>query len=273
MTSVSVPNVREDEDLLPLIAQASFEDLSILYGYVTDNGNGRLSLDTAILSKLVAANARGNFEESDKLLLVHEIQLFGGNSILNLARGQGVPYRVILEDVASRLKVTYSSEDAVSIIENNVLVTVAARAWEKMSDEEKADFVKSAGLHIGLGIGPAALTAVIAAIRTAGFAAYKLAAVIANTIARQLLGRGLAFGATAPLMRGMSALAGPIGWAITVVWSAYDLASPGYRVTVPCVIQVAYMRKKQFSSVCASCSAPNALGEKFCSECGNKLTA
>lgn len=267
------PNVREDEDLLPLLAQASFEDLSILYGYVTDNGDGRLSLDSDILTKLISANATGKFDKNDRLLLAHEIQLFGGNSILNLARGQGVPYRTILEDVASRLKVVYSAEDSVSIIENNLLITVASRAWAKMSEEEKADFIKSAGLDIGIGIGPAALAAVIATIRTAGFAAYKLAAVVANTIARQLLGRGLAFATTAPLMKGMSTLAGPIGWAITVVWSAYDLASPGYRVTVPCVIQLAYMRKRQYSNECSACNAPNAMGVKFCSECGNKFSA
>lgn len=269
----NIPQARQDEDLIPLLLAANPEDLGILCGYITDNGNGRFSLDNAIMSKLVAAEARGSFNEQERLLIAHEIQLFGGNSILNLTRGQGVFYREVIEDVAARLKVTFATGDPVSVIENSILVTLASRAWEKMTDEEKADFVKSAGLDIGLGIGPAALAAIIAAIRAAGFAAYKLAATLAHTIARQLLGRGLAFGATAPFLKGMSVLAGPIGWAITAIWSGYDLASPGYRVTVPCVIHIAYMRKKLQAVICSSCGVPNGPDAKFCSECGHRLVA
>jgi uncharacterized protein YaaW (UPF0174 family) len=266
-----MPNARDDEDLLPLVLSASVEDLGILCGYITDDGKGRISLDNAVMSTLVAASARGKFTEQEKRLIVREIQLFGGNTFLNIGRGKGILYREIVEDVASRLKVTYASGDPVSILENAILVTLAGRAWEKMTDEEKRDFVNSSGLDMNIGIGPAALTAIIAAIRASGFAAYKLAAVLANTVARQLLGRGLAFGAAAPFLQGMSVLAGPIGWAITAVWSAYDFASPGYRVTVPCVIHLAYMRKKMLSLVCAGCGAPNAPEAKFCSECGHRL--
>lgn len=266
-------NAREDQDLIPLLLAASPEDLGILCGYITDNGAGRISLDNSIMSKLVAASARVVFTEQDRHLIAQEIQLFGGNSILNFALGQGVVYREILEDVASRLKVTFAVGDPVGIIENSILMTLAARAWGKMNDEEKADFVKSAGIDVGLGIGPAALAAIIAAVRASGFAAYKLAAVLANAVARQLLGRGLAFGATAPFLQGMSVLAGPIGWAITAIWSAYDLASPGYRVTVPCVIQISYMRKKMQSVICSSCGVPNGPDGKFCTECGHRLVA
>lgn len=268
-----MPMAREDEDLIPLVLAASPEDLGILCGYITDNGKGRISLDNSIMSKLVAATARDAFTEQERLLIAHEIQLFGGNSILNRMRGQGVVYREVLEDVASRLKVTFATGDPASVIENAILVTLAARAWGKMTDEEKVSFVKSSGIDMGLGVGPAALAAIIAAISASGFAAYKLAAVLANTVARQLLGRGLAFGATAPFLQGMSVLTGPIGWAITAVWSAYDLASPGYRVTVPCAIQIAYMRKKMQSVICSSCGVPNGPSAKFCPECGHRLVA
>lgn len=271
-TTIKNLKFREDNDLIPLLAQASFEDLSILAAYITDSGKSRISLDSNSFDALCAASNRGKFEESDWLLIAREIQLFGGNTILNLVRGQGVSYRVVIEDVASRLKVTYSAEDPVGIVENNILLTLAARAWEKMSDKEKEEMVEAAGLDIGLGVGPVALAAVIASIKTAGFAAYKFATVLANTIAKQLLGKGLSFATTGTLMKSMTYLTGPLGWAITLMWSAYDLGSPGYRVTVPCVIQLAYMRKKQNLVVCTSCSAPNAIGAKFCSECGNKIS-
>lgn len=272
VTKLKNSKFRDDVDLTPLLAQASFEDLSILAAYITDSGNSRISLDSDTFNALCAATSRGKFEESDWLLIAHEIQLFGGNTILNLVRGQGVSYRVVLEDVASRLKVTYSIEDPVGIIENNILLVLAARAWEKMTDKEKKEMLEAAGLDMSLGVGPAALTAVIAAIKTTGFVAYKFATVLANTIAKQLLGKGLSFATTGSLMKGMSYLAGPLGWAITLMWSAYDLGSPGYRVTVPCVIQLAYMRQKQKIVACPTCDSPNVLTAKFCSECGNKIS-
>lgn len=264
--------VRTDDDLIPLLSAASPEDLSVLVDYVTDSGNGRLSLENAVMSKLISAKARNGFTENDRLLLAHEIQLFGGNTLANIARGgQGVPYKEISEDVASRLKIMHRSEDPVAVLENALLETIAARAWEKMTDEEKAAFVKSVGIAKTVGIGPGALAAIIAAIRASGFAAYKFATVVANTVARQLIGRGLAFGATAPFMSGMSVLAGPIGWVVTAIWTAFDLTSPGYRVTVPCVIQIAYMRKKWQSVACSACGALNGSETKFCPECGNRM--
>lgn len=37
---------------------------------------------------------------------------------------------------------------------------------------------------------------------------------------------------------------GPIGWAITGLWTAISLAGPAYRITIPCVCHVAYLRQK-----------------------------
>ena len=44
------------------------------------------------------------------------------------------------------------------------------------------------------------------------------------------------------LTKTASLLTGPIGWVITGLWTAIDLAGPAYRVTIPAVIQVAYLR-------------------------------
>jgi uncharacterized protein YaaW (UPF0174 family) len=37
-------------------------------------------------------------------------------------------------------------------------------------------------------------------------------------------------------------LAGPIGWVISGIWAAYDIAGPAYRVIIPCTITIAYLR-------------------------------
>ena len=82
-------------------------------------------------------------------------------------------------------------------------------------------------------------------MRASGFLAYQLAVVVANGVARAVLGRGLTFAANAALTRLLGILVGPVGWAITGAWTAIDLASPAYRVTVPCVVQVAAIRHEQ----------------------------
>src|SRR5690606_3931956 len=155
---------------------------------------------------------------------------------------------------------------------------VLEESIERMSDQERKELFESLGGNF-TGTGPLMMASIQAAIRASGFAAYKLAAVVAQASAKAILGRGLAFTTTAPIMRGISAFAGPIGWAVTGIWTAFDLASPAYRVTVPCVVQIAYMRQKSFSEEreehasnnCPQCATPIASGAKFCGECGQRL--
>ena len=42
----------------------------------------------------------------------------------------------------------------------------------------------------------------------------------------------------------MSILTGPIGWVITGLWTAIDIAGPAYRVTIPAVIEIVVLRQK-----------------------------
>ena len=77
-----------------------------------------------------------------------------------------------------------------------------------------------------------------------GFKSYQLTLIIANAIMKALFGRGLTLVANSTLTRIMAILTGSIGWAITALWTMIDIAGPAYRVTIPAVIQVAYLRKK-----------------------------
>jgi len=72
-------------------------------------------------------------------------------------------------------------------------------------------------------------------------------------------------------MRGIGIALGPIGWAITAVWTFADLSSPAYRVTVPAVIQIAYMRNKIIAqksfAACPNCESVIDRSAKFCPNC------
>lgn len=263
-----------DPDLDPLFAQADVEDLSVLIDHLTDKGDGRFALSADACRMLVEGQASGALSDDCRNLISTELRSFGGNSIMNLMRGgAGVPYREILGDVADHLKVNYNKRSDVLSTESGVLLKVMEQALDKMTAEERDELLKELGGKLS-GAGPTTMAVLQSAIRASGFAAYKLAAVVAQATSRTILGRGLAFGATAPLMRGISVFAGPIGWAITGAWTAFDLASPAYRITVPCVIQVAYIRQKSLNAgqtCCTECGGHIRQDDKFCSSCGQPL--
>ena len=57
-----------------------------------------------------------------------------------------------------------------------------------------------------------------------------------------ILGRGLSLAANATFVKALSVFAGPIGIAVTALWTIMDIAGPAYRVTIPCVILIAAFR-------------------------------
>ena len=61
---------------------------------------------------------------------------------------------------------------------------------------------------------------------------------------KAILGRGLSLAGNAALTRTMSVQLARIGWTITGLWTAIDIAGPAYRVTIPAVIHVAVLRQK-----------------------------
>lgn len=91
----------------------------------------------------------------------------------------------------------------------------------------------------------AMVTALQIAIRRGGLYGLSWSMNLANVVARQAIGRGMAAFATGSVLsRSLSVLTGPIGMAITAAWTAYDVAGPAYRVIVPAIIYIAYLRRK-----------------------------
>ena len=262
-----------DPDLDLLLSSADVEDLAVLIDHITDKGDGRISLSAATCKVLVDARKAGQMDDACRALIAEELQRFGGNSVVNLFRGgAGISYREILRDVAGHVSASTSPKSDCVQLESAIVATMMDQAFAKMTEQERADLFAEFGAKYPPGAGPAAMAILLVAIRASGFGTFKLAAIVANAVARAMLGRGLALGATAGVMRGVGAFAGPIGWAVTAVWTVFDLASPAYRVTLPCVIQLAYMRQKTLFFSCPRCHAPTDGTKKFCGECGAPLT-
>lgn len=266
-------SVIQDADLADVLSSASSDDIKLLIDVITDNGKGRISLPSSVCRRLSEAK-EGEVGDYERAMVAEEITRFGGNSLMNLFRGgSGVPYKELLSDVASHVGTSKPGSGDCAQMEMAIIAMVVEHSVCRMSEEDKVTFFESMGASYRPGMGVAAMAALIASL-SAGSSAYRLAAVVASATMSSLVGRGVVFAGGAAMSRGLSVFAGPVGWAITGIWTAFELASPAYRVTVPCVIQIGHMRQRMLlNGRCPECHASTPAGSKFCSTCGARLVS
>jgi uncharacterized protein YaaW (UPF0174 family) len=235
---------RKDPDL-EFLAKLDSDSLNdLVYCLVHDkDGNVRLTeeLTTNETYKASTPDHKQYWE-----LIAAEIQCFGGNTFATMFRGgKGVLYKEVLQDVCDKLKVNYNSDATVEKIEQNMLMKILTDAVEKMTPAELKELADSVGIkNANLLTSEAMLGVFQAVFKAGGFKSYQLTLIIVNAILKALIGRGLSLAGNVALTRTMAVLAGPVGWVITGAWTAIDIASPAFRVTIPAVIQVAALRQK-----------------------------
>lgn len=284
--------------LTSLLSVAEPEDLCILTDYITDSGAGRLSLDSDVNKKLSGCGKHKLFVQADRQLIGKEILLFGGNSIANIYRGflnktivgnlvsgalpdvnDTITYAELVQDVAKKSGTQFSESESIEDIEQAILLRIFKQAFDKMSETERKSTLDDLGItslgalrSIGL-----STTAGASAKAVLTLASLNVATLVASAVSKQMLGRVAFTGAAFAGSRAAATLAGPIGIAVATLWTLADLSSPAYRVTLPCVVQLAYMRQKYLadlnSNKCPNCSTENLPKAKFCSECGDPLTS
>ncbi len=231
---------RYDDDLNPVLEKSTDEELLPLVDYCLKKLSNGIDSDERF-----KANPQNPTSYVD--LIADEIRLFGGNTFANLARGGvGVPYKEIVCDVADKLKVSYNKASSVERIETLILQKVFEDSLERLSEEEKEEALKELGV-VGIPVGASATIIVQALLKMGGFKSYQIALIVANSVAKFLLGRGLSFAANASLTKALSVFIGPVGWVISSLWMLVDIAGPSYRTTIPCVIHIAALRQKQNS--------------------------
>jgi hypothetical protein len=228
---------------LGFLVEANNDDLRILVDYLTKNSNGESRLTEGLTSK---DKYKIYYPDSIHEMLpeaVHELRLFGGNTFANIYRGGvGVSYEEILTDVCKKMKVSFNQHTSIEKKEQYLLQKVFDDSIADMSEDELSELMKDMNIPTTSFGKQAMLAALQTAIKQSGFMFYKMSVIVANQVARMVLGRGLTFATNAGITRGVSMLAGPVGWAITIAWTAFDIAAPAYRVTIPAVIHIAYMR-------------------------------
>lgn len=232
---------RNDNDL-EFMKNCTSEDLAVLVAILTKDKDGSARLTEELTgSKLYKIHNPNHQKYWD--LIAAEIQCFGGNSFMTVLRGgEGVLYREVLTDACDKMKVNYNSSASVEVIEMNLLMKILTDSMEKMTPDELREMASALDLKTTDFSKQAVIVALQAGIRLSGFAAYQVALIVANAVARAVIGRGLTFATNATITRLIGVAAGPIGWVVTALWTAFDVAGPAFRVTMPCVVQIAFLR-------------------------------
>ena len=149
--------------------------------------------------------------------IAHHLRRFGGNTLVNVPRGEGPSYQEIVQDVADKLGVEYEYDESLEETEKKILREVVRRASnsDEVSEQEKM-----------------AIEDLIKAFEETGRKNrdFEVALDIVIAIAIRLFLRRT-------LLR---AILGPLAWALIVI----DIAGPAYRVTIPGVCLVARLRLK-----------------------------
>ena len=259
-----------DNDLNPVLEKASNKELDILHDIIMTKSTEMLTVEEAY--KLHSPDHKQYVD-----LLAKEVRDFGGNTFANVARGfEGPAYHEVVCDVAKFIKAPFSKDQDIATVEASILATILAKASENMTEDEKQAILESIGKSNKSWMGGASVMAFQTLFRAGGFASYQLMLIVVNAIVeaavkRGLLAAGLSFGANAALTRAMAIGVGPIGLAVTGLWTLVQLAGPSYKVTIPSVALVAMLRARQKAVECGTCGAVLHESFRFCSECGNPI--
>ncbi len=229
-------------ELVRVLSESSNEDLEYLVNYLEKAGF------TETLTQSPGYRAHNPNHSMYVAEIAHHIRLFGGNTLVNFFREEGPPYEEIVRDVANKLGVDFNYDDSVEQVEMKILLKKIKKAFDEgMSADEQKEFIKACeqeGINkkdFRTGFPMAALLAQLA-VQSSGFLAYQIAVIVANSVAKAFLGRGLKVATNnAALRRLIDPYLAYLWWSLSPIIA---LAGPAYRVIIPCACHVAYLRRK-----------------------------
>lgn len=229
---------------LEFLKSCSDEELGNLFDILVYDKDGETRFTESLTTSEDYKNFGRKYSKYWKTI-AGELQQFGGNTVVNLVRRNGVKYDEILNDVLDSLKIKYDKNSDIVERENKLILFCFEKMLEGMTDEEKFKLAKEMNLEIIDFKTQTMIATVQTAFRMGGFFSYQIAVIVANYVSKMLLGRGLTLAGNAMLTKGLSVFMGPIGWAVTGAWTVVDIASPAKRVTIPAAVIVACLRKSK----------------------------
>ncbi|MND89315.1 hypothetical protein D3C80_813670 [compost metagenome] len=214
-----------DKKLLAQLLAAHPQEIDVLVDVLTDHGKGRMGLEASIKQKLVMARHNPKVDRYPLALLQtlkEELQAFGGNSAMNLARRvlgrSAVPYEEIVDDVYRKLNGNSPENKPLERKEMDIALALFGNGWFGLPVEKRLERC------INIKVLSGAFSLNEALYKESGD---RLATLSASNIAQ--------LGAT---YVGLIAKAG---------LNVHSTAAEAYRVTVPFVAQMGWIRLRQMA--------------------------
>lgn len=231
---------------LTFLNRASNDDLLLLCDIVTKEEDG--SYRTTETLSATHSYIRNYPDNIKKMLpeLIHEFRLFGGNSVLNFFRGEGPEYSEILRDVVNKCKVSLDgATNKDEHVELLLLSKLINDALDNASDDELRQMMQELGLPMPRYCRHRVISDLEKLWESHDVAWFMLLTSVTSTILTRLTGLPINTMASGMTITGLTTVMfGPIGLILASLYRAMDFAGPAYRVTIPAVIQIAYIRQK-----------------------------
>ncbi len=223
---------REDSDLA-FLQFADHNDLAILAHYLIKDSEGKEQwtgqLKRTICERIHQYDSEEQAFKNSWMAIAAELQLYGGDTVVNIFRRKGVVYKEIAQDVASRVGVDFHKDTAtIEQIEEKVL----RKLFGRITTFDDRDFINKA-------------------LKEKGYLGFSSL----GEKPWETIKNGLGVGAASA-----SSIGGVLGVGIKVAknfikinpavavaalpLTAQDITAPAYRVTIPAVCIVAMMRLK-----------------------------
>lgn len=234
-----------DKDLR-FLSSCENEDLRVLCDILTHDRLGNIR----ITEQLTSTDEYNRNYPEDMLFLVpqisNELLKYGSNTLATFWHNEPDSYETVLRRVCKQMDVRTMEQDSVTKMERNLLTTLCQDTLNKMSERELRLLANENGIPDKTLTRQALTAALLMAIRTSRAVLTRIAARIIQYIVEIITVRGVATAGIETATRAVSSALGPIGWIALGAWTVYDISSPAYRVCVPAVLQVAYMRLNRF---------------------------
>lgn len=214
---------REDKDLT-FLQFSDYQDLKVLADILIKDIDGGEQWTGGLRKTIEEEKPRYKDEKSLYQALwraiVAELQLYGGDTLVNTVRGNGVLYEEILMDVIKKIGVDFVKDSSIEELEERILLTLFNRVPDMCEMNELLKELREQG-YLGI----------------TSLKSHPL-----NAVKQGMNVKKVASGALAFIPR---VFAGASVGSLLVI---HEITAPAYRITIPAVCAVAIMRKKYESS-------------------------
>lgn len=222
------------DELFASLLSATPDEVDILVDIVTDFSRGRAGLDAEVKKRLVQAkhgSRPSGYDQQQLELLGHELQQFGGHSAMNLARRflkkSAVSYSEIVNDVYQKLNGRDAASRPLADKERQIALALFGAGWRELAPNDRFERATSTKVLAGLFNLKDSLS--LSSGTAVGLSAASSAALFS--------------------MVTTGARLNPIGLAATAGLGLHSSLAEAYRVTVPFVAQMGWIRLRRETPV------------------------